>query len=53
MKKTFFAALGVALAAAAATLPANAQVPTVGGAPMYPDKTIPENASKASNLTIG
>ena len=25
--------------------------PMVGGAPMYPDKTIPENASQAKNLT--
>lgn len=51
MKKTMFAALCVAFAAAIAAPPANAQVPTVGGAPMYPNKTIPENASKASNLT--
>ncbi len=40
-----FGALGVASGAMAQTMP------MVGGAPMDPAKTIPENASKASNLT--
>ena len=30
---------------------ASSEMPMVGGAPMDPSKTIPENASKASNLT--
>ncbi len=40
-----FGALGVASGAMAQTMP------MVGGAPMDPAKTIPENASKATNLT--
>jgi len=35
--------------AAGAAIAQNA--PVVGGAPMFPDKTIPENASQAKNLT--
>lgn len=50
MKKTALAAICAAFVVGAA-VPAAAQVPTVGGAPMYPNKTIPQNASKASNLT--
>jgi uncharacterized surface protein with fasciclin (FAS1) repeats len=45
-------ALAVLLAATAAPSAVFAQdMPMVGGAPMDPAKTIPENASKASNLT--
>ena len=45
MKKTVLAALAVAAALAITTLNANAQQdPTVGGAAMYPTKTIVENA---------
>lgn len=35
----------------AATSPVSARTPMVGGAAMYPTKTIVENASKANNLT--
>lgn len=43
---------GLLIAAPAMTAPAFAATSvTVGGAPMMSDKTIPENASKASNLT--
>lgn len=50
MKTTALAALCAGILAAAC-LPATAQVPMVGGAPMLPTKTIPENASEARNLT--
>lgn len=55
----FLLSAGVmALAASLAAQPASAQmshaaatVPMVGGAPMYPSKTIVENAGQAKNLT--
>ena len=48
MKKiTLFAALALTTASGVAI----AKVPMVGGAPMYPTKTIVQNASTASNLT--
>jgi uncharacterized surface protein with fasciclin (FAS1) repeats len=51
MKKTFLASV-VAAALAITTLSASAQKdPMVGGAPMYPNKTVVENASTAPNLT--
>lgn len=49
IRTTIAAALALATVAAAPALAQN--LPMVGGAAMYPDKTIPENASKASNLT--
>ena len=51
MKKTFLASV-VAAALAITTLSTSAQKdPMVGGAPMYPNKTVVENASTAPNLT--
>jgi uncharacterized surface protein with fasciclin (FAS1) repeats len=51
MKKTLLASV-TAVALAITTLSASAQKePTVGGAPMYPNKTIVENASTAPNLS--
>jgi uncharacterized surface protein with fasciclin (FAS1) repeats len=52
MKKTLLAACAVA-ALAVTTLNASAQMkdPTVGGAAMYPNKTVVANASMAPNLT--
>ncbi|NYF81203.1 fasciclin domain-containing protein [Granulicella arctica] len=51
MKKTLLASLAIA-ALAITTLSASAQKdPEVGGAPMYPSKTVVENASTAPNLT--
>ncbi|MDE2016982.1 MAG: fasciclin domain-containing protein [Hyphomicrobiales bacterium] len=51
--KKFNAPLGatVALALALGLGAAVAKVPMVGGAPMYASLTIPQNASKAKNLT--
>ena len=52
MKKTFLATLAAA-ALALTSLSATAQQkdPDVGGAPMYPSKTVVENASAAPNLS--
>ena len=51
MKKTLLASVAVATLAIM-TLNASAQKdPMVGGAPMYPNKTVVENASTAPNLT--
>jgi len=51
MKKTLLASV-VAAALAITALSASAQKnPMVGGAPMYPTKTVVENASTAPNLT--
>lgn len=45
------AAAGALAAVLAFAVPASAANPTVGGAPMMPDMTIVQNASKADNLT--
>ena len=52
MKKTLLASMAAA-AIALTTLGASAQMkdPDVGGAPMYPNKTVVENASTAPNLS--
>lgn len=52
MKKSLLASLAAA-ALAVTTLTASAQMkdPDVGGAPMYPNKTVVQNASAAPNLT--
>lgn len=52
MKKTLLASLAAA-ALALGSLNASAQMkdPDVGGAPMYPNKTVVENASAAPNLS--
>ena len=52
MKKSLFASLAAA-ALALSTLSLSAQMkdPDVGGAPMYPNKTVVENASTAPNLS--
>ena len=52
MKKTLYLLTAVA-ALAMTTLSLNAQAkdPSVGGAPMYPSKTVVENASTAPNLS--
>lgn len=49
--KTIHAAVAAVLLALVAGPAAAQNVPTVGGAPMYPDRTIPENASTAPNLS--
>ena len=53
MKKTLFATAAAAALLALTTFSASAQSkdPDVGGAPMYPTKTVVENASTAPNLT--
>jgi uncharacterized surface protein with fasciclin (FAS1) repeats len=51
MIKSTIRSLAIASILAAGTLGASAQTVTVGGAPMYADKTIAENAPNASNLT--
>ncbi|GGD03282.1 fasciclin domain-containing protein [Aureimonas glaciei] len=51
MIKSTIRSLAIASILAAGTLGAAAQTVTVGGAPMYADKTIAENAPNASNLT--
>lgn len=53
MKKTLFATVATAAVLAFTTLSASAQKqdPSVGGAPMYPTKTVVANASAAPNLT--
>ena len=53
MKKNAFATLAAAAVLALTSLSATAQKkdPDVGGAPMYPDKTVVANASSAPNLT--
>ncbi len=52
MTRGFVAAtLALGLAAALPSMAAAQDMPMVGGAPMDPAKPIPENASKASNLT--
>ena len=52
MKKTFLTlAAGAALALSLSSASAQKKDPDVGGAPMYPDKTVVANASAAPNLT--
>ena len=52
MKKSLFASLAAAvLALSTLSLSAQMKDPDVGGAPMYPNKTVVENASTAPNLS--
>ena len=51
MKKTLFATLAAAMALTAFSANAQMKDPDVGGAPMYPTKTVVENASTAPNLS--
>ena len=51
IRTTTLAMILAATAVAAPSAVFAADMPMVGGAPMDPAKTIPENASKASNLT--
>ncbi len=50
MKLKLLLSAGVAAALSAALI-AQSNVPMVGGAPMYPNKNVVENASSAQNLT--
>lgn len=51
MKKTLFATLAAAMALTSFSANAQMKDPDVGGAPMYPTKTVVENASAAPNLS--